>query len=176
MNFRRILFMPILSLILVSMSSQLSAGMIEREFFSVNLPDGWVISDDAKDFISFVCRVAPDEVKFFIAITNKSAHLNSKEFFDFLVKPFHNTGIKTGEPQEGTGDYSDCYIIPIFPEPGGVIVASLKGEMADAITMFGDLHHPDLKRILLSLKASDERPYLKKLFRAIALIWSNSFN
>jgi hypothetical protein len=156
-------FSPIVLIVVIiflSLPKSLYGMVIEKKYFSLDLPDGWIILEEDGD-INIVFTSPPywQGVRALISITTQdNVTLTSEEFADMNVKIMREKGYNLGEPIKVEEGY---YIIPILTNPGGFLLLGIKDKLLDYMMIFN--LHPEQTNILKSINILETRPYLSSM-------------
>jgi hypothetical protein len=138
--------------------SCLYGAVIEKEYFSIDLPDGWVVANETEQHLLIV---SPLEEGINVSLEINTYNI-SRSLEDILLelvrKPFQDAGIKIGKEVQTKEGY--C-IMRIETLPGGFILAGLKDNHFDSVLIFG--FHSELKNVLQSFRLLEKRPYLLEM-------------
>jgi hypothetical protein len=160
-------------LFIIILPECLYGAIIEKEFFSLDLLEGWATTEvTKKNGISFQI-VSPTEQNMNAVITlniytfTLKKPLNFEKFLDTaLLTPMKEEGLEIGEAIPMEEGY---FFYRILTPPGGFIFAGIKDNLFDSL-MVG-AYNSELLNVIQSFRVLEERPYLLSMIkRAISIV------
>ncbi|MDR1270364.1 MAG: hypothetical protein LBK82_12650 [Planctomycetaceae bacterium] len=125
--------------------------------FTIEIPNGW--KSEKEEQIGMVSISSPDSMATLaILLAEGVGEMESKEFMDSILATFPFS--KTAEPVKA-GYYKSSFVTPVKVK--GSILAGAKDGLADSIIVVGD--KPELLKMIRSIKAKTERPYLDAMIK-----------
>ncbi|MDR3075763.1 MAG: hypothetical protein LBU26_00555 [Synergistaceae bacterium] len=101
MNIRRFFGIVVTALLILSLPGCLYGAVVEKEFFSVELPADWKISEEnGNRYISFSSPVRGSYAALLSITTYKISNLSSEKFLDMNLEAIKNEGINIGIPKK----------------------------------------------------------------------------
>jgi hypothetical protein len=148
-------YLSVIVLFCILFPSCLYGAVIKKEFYSIDVPEGWVVVNKIEDNVMII---SPMEQGIGASIAINTSKLMNQEELDvvsLVANSVKSEGLDVGEAIQTREGY---YILPILTRPGGYVFVGSKDNFFDYFMIFG--FHPELKNVLQSVRVLKERPYL----------------